>query len=101
MIASLRPAQHPRGGFGGGFGQLPHLATTYAAVLALASVGGDALDIINRRRMCVDPLYSAFANHDRWRWIGRMKQRDGSFTVCEGGERDIRFVISLFPRLLN
>jgi protein farnesyltransferase subunit beta len=55
VIASLIPAQHPRGGFGGGFGQLPHLATTYAAVLALASVGGNALDIINRRKMHVLP----------------------------------------------
>lgn len=26
----------------------------------------------------------------RWQWLGRMKQKDGGFTVCEGGEKDIR-----------
>jgi protein farnesyltransferase subunit beta len=26
----------------------------------------------------------------RWRWLGYMKQADGGFTVCDGGEEDIR-----------
>jgi hypothetical protein len=30
-----------------------------------------------------------------------MKQRDGGFTVCEGGERDIRCVAFLFASSLN
>lgn len=37
------------GGFGGGPQQLPHLATTYAAVAALVTIGGPhALHTINR-----------------------------------------------------
>ncbi|KAJ5923488.1 hypothetical protein N7454_008733 [Penicillium verhagenii] len=27
---------------------------------------------------------------ERWQWLGRLKQADGSFRVCEGGERDVR-----------
>ncbi|KAH7083151.1 terpenoid cyclases/protein prenyltransferase alpha-alpha toroid [Paraphoma chrysanthemicola] len=70
-------AQHPSGGFGGGYGQLPHLACTYAAVLSIAMVGGtSAYETVDRRAM--------------WHFIGRMKQVDGGFTMAEGGEEDIR-----------
>ncbi|KAL9061287.1 MAG: hypothetical protein Q9162_000161 [Coniocarpon cinnabarinum] len=51
LKASLRAIQDPAGGFGGGHTQIPHLATSYAAVLALTNVGGDALDIIDRQAM--------------------------------------------------
>lgn len=70
-------AQHPTGGYGGGFGQLPHLACTYAALLSMAMAGGtETYESINRKTM--------------WHFIGRMKQADGGFTMCEGGEEDIR-----------
>lgn len=36
------------GGFGGGKDQMPHLAPTYASVLALASVGKVGYDCIDR-----------------------------------------------------
>ena len=36
------------GGFAGGPGQIPHLAPTYAAVMALISLGKDGYDIIDR-----------------------------------------------------
>jgi protein farnesyltransferase subunit beta len=40
VIEFLRSCQHETlGGFGGGPGQLPHLATTYAAVSALVTLG--------------------------------------------------------------
>jgi protein farnesyltransferase subunit beta len=26
----------------------------------------------------------------RWQWLGRLKQADGGFRVCEGGEEDVR-----------
>jgi protein farnesyltransferase subunit beta len=26
----------------------------------------------------------------RWRWLGRLKQSDGGFSVTEGGEEDVR-----------
>jgi hypothetical protein len=46
--------QNPTGGFGGGHGQISHLAGSYAAVLALALVGGDdVFALIDRRAMCV------------------------------------------------
>jgi protein farnesyltransferase subunit beta len=51
-VSTLTPIQHPDGGFGGGQGQLAHTATTYAAVLALITVGGkEALDLVDRRAM--------------------------------------------------
>lgn len=80
IIGFLRTCQHPKGGFGGGPHQLPHLAATYAAVAALVTLGGaEALEIVDRKgmmefmeRMCVDP------------------ERGGGFTVYERGEVDIR-----------
>lgn len=44
--------QNPTGGFGGGHGQISHLAGSYAAILALALVGGeDVFALIDRRAM--------------------------------------------------
>jgi protein farnesyltransferase subunit beta len=83
-------AQHPEGGFGGGYGQMPHLACSYAATLSLATVGGTATyESINRKTM--------------WRFLGRMKQADGGFTMCQGGEEDIRgaFCAMVLLSLLN
>lgn len=69
--------QNATGGFGGGHGQYAHLAGTYAAILSLAIVGGEtAYALIDRQRM--------------WQWLGRLKQPDGGFRVCEGGEEDVR-----------
>lgn len=82
--------QHPTGGYGGGYGQLPHLACTYAGVLSLAMAGGTATyDSIDRKNM--------------WHFLGRMKQTDGGFTMCEGGEEDIRgaFCALVVLSLLN
>lgn len=77
LIATVRPLQHPDGGFGGGNGQMAHLAPTYAVILALAIVGGEeALEVVDRRAL--------------WRWLGRLKQRDGGFQMAVGGEEDVR-----------
>ncbi|KAF2841837.1 CaaX farnesyltransferase beta subunit Ram1, partial [Patellaria atrata CBS 101060] len=76
-IYTLDACQNLSGGYGGGHGHYAHLATTYATVLALCMVGGrDAYDSIDRKAM--------------WHWIGSMKQRDGGFTMCTGGEQDVR-----------
>lgn len=83
-------AQHPDGGFGGGYGQYGHLACSYAATLSLATAGGEATyESINRKKM--------------WQFLGRMKQADGGFTMCEGGEEDIRgaFCAMVLLSLLN
>ncbi|KAF2178280.1 terpenoid cyclases/Protein prenyltransferase [Zopfia rhizophila CBS 207.26] len=82
--------QHPDGGFGGGHGQLPHLAATYAAVLSLVIVGGEeAYESIDRKAM--------------WSYLGGMKQPDGGFTMAPGGEEDIRgaFCALVVMSLLN
>lgn len=77
MISTCRPIQNITGGFGGGNGQVSHLAPTYAIVLALSMIGGkEALDIIDRKAM--------------WKWLGALKQLDGGFQMAVGGEEDIR-----------
>ncbi|KAI9344293.1 terpenoid cyclases/protein prenyltransferase alpha-alpha toroid [Obelidium mucronatum] len=79
-----------KGGFGGGPGQEPHLATTYAAVHALAVVGSDeAFDCIDRKK-----LYS---------WMMSLKQPNGSFIMHHGGEVDVRasYCVASVCRLLN
>ncbi|KAI9189219.1 CAAX farnesyltransferase (FTase) subunit beta [Blastocladiella emersonii ATCC 22665] len=66
----LRFQQRATGGFGGGLGQIAHLAPTYAAVHALAITREpDAWKAIDRRAM--------------YRFFMRMKQNDGSFRVSE------------------
>ncbi|RDI81618.1 hypothetical protein Vi05172_g8434 [Venturia inaequalis] len=77
VISTFIPAQNRDGGFGGGHGQLSHIATSYAAVLSLVTVGGiEALDTIDRKGM--------------WHFLGRMKQKSGGFSMASGGEVDIR-----------
>jgi protein farnesyltransferase subunit beta len=79
IAATARSMQNESGGFGGGGQQLSHMATTYAVVLALALVGGDdVFEVVDRKAM--------------WRWLCTLKQPDGGFQVCFGGEEDIRFV---------
>ena len=80
LVETARSIQNESGGFGGGFGQQSHLATTYAMVLSLAIVGGEAAyQVIDRRAM--------------WKWLCALKQSDGSFRLTLGGEIDIRQVL--------
>lgn len=39
-----------------------------------------------------DPASNPVSVFSRWQWIGRLKQPDGGFRVCEGGEEDVRYV---------
>lgn len=79
LAETARSMQNDTGGFGGGGRQLSHMATTYAVVLSLALVGGeDAYEVVDRKAM--------------WRWLCGLKQPDGGFQVCLGGEEDIRYV---------
>jgi len=78
IITTIRPIQNATGGFGGGNGQMSHLAPTYATILSLAIVGGqEALDLIDRKAM--------------WKWLGALKQPDGGFRMSIGGEEDVRY----------
>jgi protein farnesyltransferase subunit beta len=82
LVGTVRPMQNEGGGFAGGFGQMSHLATSYATVLALMLVGGDeAYEAVDRRAM--------------WRWLSSLKQPDGGFQMAIGGEEDVRYVLLL------
>lgn len=64
-------------GFGGGENQLPHLAASYAAVLALALTQSEnAWKQIDTRKIK--------------NWLLQMKQPNGSYTMHRGGESDTR-----------
>jgi len=79
IVQFLARCQDPNGGYGGGPGQLPHLAPTYAAVNALMIIGTEeAFALTNRPK-----LYS---------WLDKLRQPDGSFTMHVDGEVDIRGV---------
>lgn len=66
-----------RGGFCGGPGQRPHLAPTYAACAALATLGGpSALEAVDRAALAA--------------FLRRLKQADGSFRLTDDGEVDTR-----------
>ncbi|KAJ3092337.1 hypothetical protein HK100_006963 [Physocladia obscura] len=76
-IDTLSRCQDDAGGFGGGPGQIAHLATTYAAVHALAIIGSfEAFDSIDRAKL--------------YNWILSLKQLNGSFIMHHGGEVDVR-----------
>lgn len=74
----LKQCQHPTGGFGGGPQQIPHLATTYAAVSALVCIGTtEALSVIDRVKLK--------------EFIAAMKDPlSGGFRMHEDGETDVR-----------
>eukprot|EP00039_Didymoeca_costata_P017232 m.317528 g.317528 ORF g.317528 m.317528 type:complete len:405 (-) comp16509_c1_seq5:1380-2594(-) len=76
-IDTLSRCQHPGGGFGGGPGQDAHLAPTYAAVNALATIGTEAaLSIIDR------PKLKSF--------ITSLRTQEGAFCMHIDGECDVR-----------
>jgi protein farnesyltransferase subunit beta len=76
-IDFLNRCQDRNGGYGGGPGQMPHLATTYAAVNSLITLGGRrSLSSINRTT-----LHS---------FLLRMKDTSGGFRMHDGGEIDVR-----------
>ncbi|KIH87226.1 protein farnesyltransferase subunit beta [Sporothrix brasiliensis 5110] len=77
LVETARSMQNASGGFGGGHGQSSHLATTYAVVMGLAIVGGEA-------------CYEAIDRRALWKWLCALKQPDGGFQMSVGGEEDVR-----------
>ncbi|KAG0205888.1 hypothetical protein BGX28_002578 [Mortierella sp. GBA30] len=76
-ISTISHMQCETGGFAGGPGQEAHLAPTYAAVNVLAIIGTkQAYEVVNRAAL-LD-------------FFMRVKQKDGSFKMMEGGEIDVR-----------
>eukprot|EP00286_Rhodomonas_abbreviata_P017833 CAMPEP_0181324784 /NCGR_PEP_ID=MMETSP1101-20121128/20558_1 /TAXON_ID=46948 /ORGANISM="Rhodomonas abbreviata, Strain Caron Lab Isolate" /LENGTH=309 /DNA_ID=CAMNT_0023433011 /DNA_START=41 /DNA_END=966 /DNA_ORIENTATION=+ len=73
----LEKCQDPAGGFGGGPGQLAHLAPTYAAMNALATIATpEAMQVVNRPKLLS--------------FLLSMKDPSGGFTMHKGGEVDVR-----------
>ena len=78
ILATLASCQTGLGGpFGGGPGQMAHLAPTYAAVSSIAIMGGaDAYGMLDRETI--------------GDFLRSMRQEDGSFRMHLGGEVDLR-----------
>ncbi|XP_065188946.1 protein farnesyltransferase subunit beta-like [Sycon ciliatum] len=77
VVEFLRHCQSPNGGFAGGPGQLSHIATTYAAVLTLASLGTrEAYEVVDRAAMR--------------RFLLALASESGEVRVHDGGEADVR-----------
>ncbi|CAL2045964.1 CBN-FNTB-1 protein [Caenorhabditis brenneri] len=77
IIAFLKSCEHPKGGYGGGPGQLAHLAPTYAAVMCLVSFQKEeALKSINKETL--------------FNFLKTCKHESGGFYMHEGGEIDMR-----------
>lgn len=82
VVAHLRACWDERGGgFGGGPGQDGHLASTYAAVAALAVVGSE-------------DAYAAMRPARLRAFLGGLKCGDGGFRVSRTGEKDVRALYS-------
>ncbi|CAH0392016.1 unnamed protein product [Bemisia tabaci] len=86
----LALCQCPDGGFAGGPGQNAHLAPTYAAVLALCTVGTEeAYKVIDREKLA--------------QFLRKVRLPSGSFVMNVDGEEDIRgaFCALIVARLIN
>ncbi|XP_028409081.1 protein farnesyltransferase subunit beta-like [Dendronephthya gigantea] len=88
----LKKCQSPHGGFGGGPGQLPHLAPTYAAVCAIAIAGiyyPQAYDAIDRKGL--------------QRFLLGCHTVEGAFKMHHDGEVDIRgaYCAAVVARITN
>lgn len=78
VIAFLIKCRSPGGGFGGGPGQMPHLATTYATVNALIIIGTpESYDAIEKTSL-IRFLYSV------------RDEKSGAFRMHIDGEIDVR-----------
>ncbi|XP_046859213.1 protein farnesyltransferase subunit beta-like [Xenia sp. Carnegie-2017] len=88
----LIKCQSPRGGFGGGPGQLPHLAPTYAAVCAISICG-----------LYYSQAYEAIDREGLFRFLLRCHTSEGAFRMHYDGEVDIRgaYCAAVAARLTN
>eukprot|EP01080_Neovahlkampfia_damariscottae_P008431 gene8431-256_t len=77
IIAFLSKCQNETGGFGGGPGQMSHLAPTYASVNALTILGTEeAYESINRKTL--------------YQFLSSLKTKEGGFLLHKDGEIDVR-----------
>lgn len=101
------------GGFGGGVGQMPHCATSYAAVMALCIISGcgdnDELEYQEAKHMATDLLQRKRSDLLKWYLTLRYETKDENNAIMCGyrmhhdGEVDVRatFCICAVASLLN
>lgn len=90
VISTLSHMQAPDGGYGGGPGQIPHCAATYASVLTLCTTRKkEALQSIDREGM--------------YRFFLSCKDASGGFAMHDAGEVDSRasYTVLAIARVLN
>eukprot|EP01091_Cochliopodium_minus_P018345 TRINITY_DN7414_c0_g1_i1.p1 TRINITY_DN7414_c0_g1~~TRINITY_DN7414_c0_g1_i1.p1 ORF type:complete len:445 (-),score=106.33 TRINITY_DN7414_c0_g1_i1:28-1362(-) len=76
-LETLALTQESTGGFSGSKGTISHMAPTYAATRAIALIGTEeAYKLVDRKAM--------------YEWLMRVKNKDGSFSMHEDGESDVR-----------
>ncbi|CAG0897339.1 unnamed protein product, partial [Cyprideis torosa] len=91
MVHFLSRCQHPTGGFGGGPWQMAHLATTYAAINAVTTIGTEeAFDMVSNKRATAETVEGLVDRESMVDFLWRMRQADGTFLMHEGGESDVR-----------
>ncbi|MBW0567587.1 hypothetical protein O181_107302 [Austropuccinia psidii MF-1] len=83
-IKTILSFQHPNGGFGGGPGQMAHLAATYAAILAITIL------LKNANQSLLDQTWNQINLKNLYNWILDLKLQDGSFLMQYAGEVDVR-----------
>lgn len=95
-INTLLSFQNRNGGFGGGPGQMGHLAPTYAAISALVvltaglgGVVGEGDDGMAHGGEAAK-VWAQVDRQSMYAWLLKLKQPDGSFVMHEGGEVDVR-----------
>jgi len=77
IVNWLNKCQLSTGGFGGGPGQLAHLAPSYASINTIMILGiPEAYKLVNREKM--------------YTWLLSLKQPNGGFIMHHGGEIDVR-----------
>ncbi|EPZ36789.1 Protein farnesyltransferase subunit beta domain-containing protein [Rozella allomycis CSF55] len=77
LINTIRLLQSEQGGFAGAPGMIPHLASSYAAILAIATIGTpEAYSIVNTKKL--------------YEFLASVKHKDGFFYMQQGGEVDVR-----------
>lgn len=77
-----------KGGFGGGYKQLPHLAPTYAAFLSILIIGPRAYHLLDK-----EGLTKFF----------RSCKKGSQYQIAEGAELDLRacYIVSIIVKLLK
>ncbi|GAX11602.1 protein farnesyltransferase subunit beta [Fistulifera solaris] len=99
MVQTLQLFFHPRdGGFGGGPGQLPHAATTYAAVMSLAILASHerhAMDSVKNDTLQPSSSHSALhllqqVRKPLYQWMLTLADEQGRVRMHHDGEIDVR-----------